>query len=155
MTYCCKLRIASIHVCHSKLSLISAVYKIDQLWAAYTFSAMQTHCYTGDMSTPATEIADFIQQYVKQQETYQTACFRSTGEKGYHSVESGARHHFIIGLVIDLDDKTVQMQITKGHHYQALAPLHQYVLDALGFQSHACLTLQTPGPCPYIGKILA
>ena len=62
-----------------------------------------------------------------------------TGEKGYHSVDSGARYHFIIGLIIDLHDKTVQMNITKGHYYQALAPLHQYVLDrctidALGFQ---------------------
>ena len=85
------------------------------------------------MGTQATEIADFFQSYVKQQETSSTACVRSTGEKRYHSVESGARHHFIIGLVIDLDDNTVQMQITKGHHYQALAPLHQYVLDALGF----------------------
>ncbi len=86
------------------------------------------------MSTPATEVADFIQQFVKQQESYQGACFRMTGEKGYHSVVSGARHHFIIGLVIDLDDKTVQMEITKGHYFQALAPLHQYVLDALGFE---------------------
>ena len=34
-----------------------------------------------------------------------------TGEKGYHSVASGARHHLIIGLVINLDDKTVQMDI--------------------------------------------
>ena len=25
------------------------------------------------------------------------------------------------------------MDITKGHYYQALAPLHQYVLDGLGF----------------------
>ena len=89
---------------------------------------------TGRMSTSSSEIADFIQQYVRQQETCYTACFRSTGEKGYHSVESGARYHFIIGLVIDLDDKTVQMQITKGHHYQALAPLHQYLLNALGFE---------------------
>ena len=83
------------------------------------------------MSTPATEVADFIQQFVKQQESYQGACFRLTGEKGYHSVESGARHHFIIGLVIDLDDKTVRMDITKGHYVQALAPLHQYVIDLL------------------------
>ena len=75
-----------------------------------------------------TEVADFIQQFVKQQESYQGACFRLTGEKGHHSVESGARHHFFIGLVIDLDDKTVQMEITKGHYVQALAPLHQYVL---------------------------
>ena len=89
---------------------------------------------TGDMSTPATEIADFIKQYVNQQDTHQASCFRSTGEKRYHSVESGAKHHFIIGLVLDSYDKTVQMQITKGHHYQALAPLHQYVLDALGFK---------------------
>ena len=66
------------------------------------------------MSTPAAEVADFIQQFVKQQESYQGACFRLTGEKGCHSVESGARHHSIIGLVIDLDDKTVQMEITKG-----------------------------------------
>ena len=36
------------------------------------------------------------------------------GEKGYHSVDSTARHHFIIGLVIDLNDKTTQMNITKG-----------------------------------------
>ena len=57
-----------------------------------------------------------------------------TGEKGYHSVDSGARYHFIIGLVIDLHDKTVQTNITIGHYYQALAPPHQYVLDALGFQ---------------------
>ncbi len=57
-----------------------------------------------------------------------------TGEKGYHSVDSGARYHFIIGLIIDLDDKTVQMEITEGHYFQALAPLHQYVLDALGFE---------------------
>lgn len=27
------------------------------------------------------------------------------------------------------------MHITKGHHYQALAPLHQCVLDALGFEN--------------------
>ena len=123
----------STHVCCSQLSVTSAVYKIDQLWAACTFSAMHT-LLTGKMSTSGTEIADFIQQYVRQQETCYTACFRSTGEKGYHSVESGARYHFIIGLVIDLDDKTVQMQITKGHHYQALAPLHQYVLNSLGFE---------------------
>lgn len=81
------------------------------------------------MSTPATEVADFIQQFVEQREGYHRACFSLTGEKGYHSVESGARHHFVIGLIIDLDDKTVQMEITKGHHFQALAPLHQYVLD--------------------------
>ena len=56
-----------------------------------------------------------------------------TGEKGYHTVDSGARYHFIIGLIIDLDDKTVRMEITKGHYFQALAPLHQYVLD-LGFE---------------------
>ena len=86
------------------------------------------------MSTPATEVADFIQQFVKQQETYQGACFSLTGEKAYHSVESGSRHHLVIGLVIDLDDKTVQVEITKGHHIHALAPLHQYVRDALGFE---------------------
>ena len=86
------------------------------------------------MSTPAGEIADFIQQFVKQQESYQGACFKLTGEKGYHSVDSGARHHFIIGLVIDLDDKTVRMEITKGHYFQTLSPLHQYVLDALAFE---------------------
>ena len=83
------------------------------------------------MSTPATEVAGFIQQFVKQQENYHGACFRLTGEKGYHSVESGARHHFIIGLVIDLDDKTVRMDITKGHYVQALAPLQQSVLDLI------------------------
>ena len=48
-------------------------------------------------------------------------------------MDSGARHDFIIGLVIDLDDKTVQVNITKGHYFIALAPLHQVVLDALGF----------------------
>ena len=51
-----------------------------------------------------------------------------TGEKGYKSVDSGSRYHFIIGLVIGSGRKTVQMEITKGHHYQCLAPLHQYVL---------------------------
>ena len=87
------------------------------------------------MSASATEIADFIQQYVKQQQCHHGArVIGLTGEKGYHSVDSGARYHFIIGLIIDLHDKTVQMNITKGHYYQALAPLHQYVLDALGFQ---------------------
>ena len=35
-----------------------------------------------------------------------------TGEKRYHSVNSGARHDFIIWLAIDLDDKTVQMNFT-------------------------------------------
>ena len=45
-----------------------------------------------------------------------------------------ARHHFIIGLVIDLDDKTVRMEIIKGHYFETLSPLHQYVLDALGFE---------------------
>ena len=84
------------------------------------------------MSTPATEVAVyFIQQFVKQQESYQGACFSLTGEKGYCSVESGSRHHFVIGLVLDSDDRTVQMHITKGNYIQALAPLHQYVLDAL------------------------
>ena len=89
------------------------------------------------MSTPATEVANFIQQFVRQQLTNQGACFRLTGEKGYHSVESGATYHFLIGLVIDLYEKTVQMEITKGHYVQALAPLHQHVLDvldALGFE---------------------
>ena len=76
--------------------------------------------YTVVMSTPATEVADFIQQFVNQQESYQGACFNLTGDKGYCSVESGSRHHFVIGLVIDLDDKTVQMQITKGNYIQAL-----------------------------------
>ena len=56
-----------------------------------------------------------------------------TGEKGYPSASSGARHHFIIGLVIDLNDKTVQVNITKGHYFVALAPLHEHVLDAVGF----------------------
>ncbi len=89
---------------------------------------LKTCCYTVDMSTPATEVIDFIQQFVEQQEGYQGACFSLTSEKGYYSVESGARHHFVTGLIIHLDDKTVQMEITKGHHIQALAPLHQYVL---------------------------
>ena len=61
-------------------------------------------------------------------------CLISPTQKGYHSVDSGARYHFIIGHVIDLHDKTVQTNITIGHHYQALAPPHQYALDALGFQ---------------------
>ena len=52
------------------------------------------------------------------------------------STESGARHHFIIAPVIDLNNKTVQMHmgITKGYHVQALALLKQHVLDALGFE---------------------
>ena len=87
-----------------------------------------------NMGTAATEISDFIQQFVHQQQFCQEACVM-TGEKGYHSVDSGAEHPFIIGLVIDLDDKTVQMNITKGHSFMiiALAPLHQHVLDVLGF----------------------
>ncbi len=56
------------------------------------------------------------------------------GEKGHHSVDSGARHQFIIELVIDLNDSTVQKDISKGHCFIALAPLHQYVLDALGLE---------------------
>ncbi|DBA77425.1 TPA: hypothetical protein ACH3X1_009257 [Trebouxia sp. C0004] len=76
---------------------------------------------------------DFIQQFVKQQ-SQQGAMGKLTGEKGYKSVGSGSRYHFIIGLVIDSGSKTVQMEITKGHHYQCLAPLHQYVLDSLGFE---------------------
>ena len=95
---------------------------------------LNTCCYTVDVSTPATEVADFMQQFVKQQEGYQGACFSLTGEKGYYSVESGARHHFVVGLIIDLENKTVHTEIIKGHHTQALAPLHQYVLDALGFE---------------------
>ena len=47
---------------------------------------------------------------------------------------SRARHQFIIELVIDLNDSTVQKDISKGHCFIALAPLHQYVLDALGFE---------------------
>ena len=35
---------------------------------------------------------------------------------------------------MDLSEETVQMEITTGHHYQALAPLHQYVLNALWFE---------------------
>lgn len=63
------------------------------------------------MSTPATDISDLIQQFVKlkQQERHQGACVKLTGERGYHSVNSAARHHFIVGLVMDLDDTTVQM----------------------------------------------
>lgn len=48
-------------------------------------------------------------------------------------MDSGARDHFVIGLVVDLDSKTVHMNINKEHHFIALAPLHQHVLDALGF----------------------
>ena len=43
------------------------------------------------------------------------------------------RYHFIIGLVADSGSNTVQMEITKGHHYHALAPVHQYVRNSLGF----------------------
>ena len=93
---------------------------------------MHTYWYAFNMSTPATETADFIQQFVTQHQCCQGACMM-TGEKGYHSVDSATRHHFIIGLLIDLDDKTVQMNITKGHCFIALAPLHQHVLDVLGF----------------------
>ncbi len=92
-----------------------------------SLSAMQTTAtHKRDMSTSSTEIANFIQQFVKQEEQCQQGAFvgKLTGEKGYQSVESGPRYHFMIGLVIDVNDKTVQMDITKGHHYQALAPLH-------------------------------
>lgn len=34
------------------------------------------------------------------------------------------------------------MHITKGHHYQALAPLHQCVLDALGFENGAVFSYE-------------
>lgn len=47
------------------------------------------------MSTAATEIAVFIQQFVQQQQCCQGACV--TGKKGHYSVDSGARHHCIIG----------------------------------------------------------
>lgn len=78
---------------------------------------------------------DCIQQVVKQQ-CQPAACLGGlTGEKGFQSVESAPEYHFIIGLVTDCHDRTVQMHITKGHHYQALAPLHQCVLDALGFEN--------------------
>lgn len=66
------------------------------------------------MSNPAGEIADFIHKFVKQQENSQGASLLLTDEKGYQSIESGAGHHFIVNLVIDLGDKTVQMDITKG-----------------------------------------
>ena len=112
----------------------SPLNKIDWISGEQSVNAMEAHCGPIDMSTPAVEIADFIQQFVKQQQSDQGSCVKLTGEKGYHSVYSGARHHFIIGLVIDLDDKTIRMEITKGHYFQALAPLHQYVLDALGFE---------------------
>ena len=103
------------------------------------------------MSTSATEIANFIQQYVKQQQCHHGARIMGlTGEKGYHSVDSGARYDFIIGLVIDLHDKTVQTNITIGHYYQALAPPHLYVLDALGFlqgQDGGHLSLTASSTC--------
>ena len=85
------------------------------------------------MGTSSAEIADFIEQFVKQQ-SQQGAVGKLTGEKRYKSVESGSRYHFVIGLVIDSGSKTIQMEIAKGHHYQCLAPLHQYVLDSLGFE---------------------
>ena len=87
------------------------------------------------MSTSFAEIVNIIQQFVTQQQSQQGACVgKLTGKKGYKSVESGSRYHFITGLVIDSGSKTVQMEITKGHHYQCLAPLHEYVLDSLGFE---------------------
>ena len=87
------------------------------------------------MSTSSAESANLIQRFAKQQ-SQQGACVgKLIGEKGYTSVKPGSRYHFIIGLVIDLGEKTVQMEITTGHHYQALAPLHQYVLDALRFET--------------------
>lgn len=61
-----------------------------------------------------------------------------TEEKGHYSVDPGARHHLIIGLVVDLDDKTVQMDVTKGHHFIALAPLHQHVLNGICTGYMAC-----------------
>ncbi len=62
------------------------------------------------MSTSPAEIADFIQQFVKQQ-NQQGAVGKLTGEKEYKSVESGSRYHFIIGLVIDSGSKTVQISL--------------------------------------------
>ena len=126
------LNSASTHICHSKFSLVSVVYKIDQLSAAYTFSAVLTHCYTVDMTPEISHQRSLIHPAVCQ--TTRDLSSRLTGTKGYYSVEAGSRYHFIIGLVIDSEDKTVQMQITEGHHHQALAPLHQYVLDALEFE---------------------
>lgn len=97
---------------------------------------------TLEMCTSSTEIADFIQQVVKQQ-CQPAACLGGlTGEKGFQSVESAPEYHFIIGLVIDCHERTVQMHITKGHHYQALAPLHQCVLDALGFENGAVFSYE-------------
>ncbi len=90
-----------------------------------------------DTVTAASDIADFIQQYVKEQEKCQVSdgsfASKMTGEKGYQSVESRPKCHFIIGLVINVYDKTVHLIIMKAHHYQALAPLHEYVLEGLGF----------------------
>ncbi len=113
MTCCNKLRQTSFEL-HQSLSAMHS-----------------TAAHIRDMSTSSAEIAKFIQQFVKQQ-SQQGAVGKLTGEKGYKTVESGSRYHFIIGLVIDSGSKTVQMEITKGHHYQALAPLHQYVLECIG-----------------------
>ena len=100
--------------------------KIDQLLSCSSLSACNTATHNKDMGISAAEIADFIEQFVNQQ-SQQGAVGKLTGEKRYKSVESGSRYHFVIGLLIDSGSKTVQMEIAKGHHYQALAPLHQYV----------------------------
>ncbi len=71
---------------------------------------LKTCCYTVDMSTPATEVIDFIQQFVEQQEGYQGACFSLAGEKGYYSVGFRSKTSLCRRLIIDLDDKTVQME---------------------------------------------
>lgn len=72
------------------------------------------------------------------QHCQQGAIDKLTGEKGYKRMDSGSRYHFLRGLVIDSGSKTVQMEITKGHHNQCLAPLHQYVLVSLGFERGTC-----------------
>ena len=52
-----------------------------------------------------------------------------------------AKIYLIIGLVRDFDDKIVRRDTTKGHYHQALAPLHQHVLDASDAERGRCPAL--------------
>lgn len=78
------------------------------------------------MSISAERIHNFITRYVSQ-------CSSTDRDGGGMTGEMRVGSDFLIGLIVDVDRKTVQLDIIKAYHLRELRPVHKKLLDSLGF----------------------
>lgn len=86
----------------------------------------QSSLDTDTMTTSASEIYKFIMAYVAQSSLTDRSSAGMTGEKRVGS-------NFLIGLTVHAEKQTVQLDIIKAYHIRELRPVHQTVLNSLGF----------------------